>query len=86
MRGYPLVGFSSLVPPSNRFLGLRRSIPLDNFTYPSPLVALARMAGPAKTSFNALLHADSDFNLPDSDAEVVAALATYGVNSKDEVC
>jgi hypothetical protein len=44
------------------------------------------MAGPAKTSFNALLHADSDFNLPDSDAEVVAALATYGVYFKDKVC
>ncbi len=40
------------------------------------------MAGLAETSFNALLHADSDFNLPDSDAEVVAALATYGVNFK----
>jgi hypothetical protein len=80
VRGYPLVGFSSLVPPSNRFLGLRRSIPLDKFTYPPRFIALARMAGPAETSFNALLHADSDFNLPDSDAEVVAALAAYGVN------
>ncbi len=40
------------------------------------------MAGPAKTSFNALLHADSDFNLPDSDAEVIAALTDYGVHSK----
>ena len=55
-----------------------------NFEYPPRFIARARMAGPADTSFNALLHADSDFNLPDSDAEVVAALATYGV--KDKVC
>ena len=40
------------------------------------------MAGPAETSFNALLHADSDFNLPDSDAEVSAALEAYGVHFK----
>jgi hypothetical protein len=40
------------------------------------------MAGPAETSFIALLHADSDFNLPDSDAEVVAALSAYGVAFK----
>jgi hypothetical protein len=40
------------------------------------------MAGSAETSFNALLHADSDFNLPDSDAEVSAALEAYGVQFK----
>lgn len=40
------------------------------------------MAGPAETSFNALLHADSDFNLPDNDAEVSAALDSYGVHFK----
>jgi hypothetical protein len=40
------------------------------------------MAGSADTSFNALLHADSDCNLPDSDAEVVAALSAYGVTFK----
>jgi hypothetical protein len=40
------------------------------------------MAGPTETSFNALLHADSDCNLPDSDAEVVAALSAYGVTFK----
>jgi hypothetical protein len=40
------------------------------------------MAGPAETSFNSLLHADSDFNLPDSDAEVVAALSAYGATFK----
>ena len=40
------------------------------------------MAGSAETSFNALLHADSDFNLPDSDDEVSAALEAYGVHFK----
>jgi hypothetical protein len=40
------------------------------------------MAGSAETSFNALLHADSDFNLPDSEAEVSAALEAYGVQFK----
>ena len=82
----PTCGFLVLSAALEPLLGLRRSFPLDKFTYPPRFIALARMAGPAETSFNALLHADSDFNLPDSDAEVVAALATYGVNSKDEVC
>ncbi len=40
------------------------------------------MAVSAETSFNALLHADSDFNLPDSEAEVSAALEAYGVQFK----
>ena len=35
------------------------------------------MAGPAETSFNSLLHADSDFNLPDSYAVVDTALSAY---------
>ncbi len=37
------------------------------------------MAGPAETSFNALLHADSDSSFLDSDADVIAALSSYGV-------
>ncbi len=40
------------------------------------------MAIPAETPFNSLLHADSDFNLPDNDADVIAALSAYGVNFK----
>jgi hypothetical protein len=40
------------------------------------------MAGSAETSFNALLHADSDCNLPDSDADVVSALSAYGATFK----
>ena len=36
------------------------------------------MANPAETSFNALLHADADVALPDSDAEVIAAILAYG--------
>jgi hypothetical protein len=41
-----------------------------------------RIAGSAETSFNALLHADSDCNLPDSDADVISALSSYGANFK----
>ena len=37
------------------------------------------MAAPAETSFNSLLHADSDCHLPDSDADVIAALTADGV-------
>jgi hypothetical protein len=40
------------------------------------------MAGSAETAFNALLHADSDCNLPDSDADVVSALSAYGATFK----
>jgi hypothetical protein len=40
------------------------------------------MAAPAETSFNSLLHADSDCHLPDSDADVIAALSSYGVAFK----
>jgi hypothetical protein len=40
------------------------------------------MAGQAETPFNSLLHADSDFNLPDNDPDVIAALMTYGVAFK----
>jgi hypothetical protein len=73
----PTCGFLAL---SAALEPLSGSSPLDSsrqFTYPSRFIALARKAGPADTSFNALLHADSDFNIPDSDAEVVAALAAY---------
>jgi hypothetical protein len=40
------------------------------------------MASQAETSFNSLLHVDSDFNLPDNDADVTAALSAYGVTFK----
>jgi hypothetical protein len=40
------------------------------------------MAAPAETSFNSLLHADSDCHLPDSYADVTTALSSYGVNFK----
>ncbi len=40
------------------------------------------MASLAETSFNSLLHADSDFNLPDNDADVIAALSAYGATFK----
>jgi hypothetical protein len=36
------------------------------------------MAAPVETPFHALLHADSDCNLPDSDADVSSALTSYG--------
>ena len=41
------------------------------------------MANPAETSFNALLHADADVALPDSDAEVIAAILAYGAIYKN---
>jgi hypothetical protein len=40
------------------------------------------MASPAETPFNSLLYADSDFNLPDNDADVIAALSAYGATFK----
>ncbi len=42
-----------------------------------------RMAAPAETSFNSLLHADSDCHLSDSDADVTAWLLFLGVISKN---
>jgi hypothetical protein len=40
------------------------------------------MADSVETPFNALLHADSECNLPDSDDAVSTALASYGVAFK----
>jgi hypothetical protein len=37
-----------------------------------------RIAGPTETHFDALLHADSDHALPDSDDDFIAAFCAYG--------